>query len=97
MKILINEQQLDIIGDVVTKLIMSMYKDVLCSVDIEPDDDGSLWVYLYFKESWYDTLRHRDQYYPLQLSIRKKSGEIRDFVNNVMGVKIRSGIGLKDC
>jgi hypothetical protein len=93
MKIIIKEQQSELLGELITKLIMKRFGDVLCDIkfDPEPDDENIFWVNLYFKENWYDVQPNGVRF------IRSKSFEIRDFVKDVTGITIRVGISLKDC
>lgn len=93
MKILINEEQSDKLGDVVEKLIMLRYGDTICEVEFDPetDDESVFWVLIYFKEKWYDSLDFPNW------EVRIISKKISDFVNLMMGVRIRTGISLKDC
>lgn len=93
MKILIKKEQLYKLGNAVEKLIMLRYGDILCDTqfDVEPDDESVFWVNLYFKEKWYDSLNLGFR------EVRAKSKQIIEFVNLIMGVKIRTGISLKEC
>lgn len=93
MKIIIKEEQTELLGKAITGYIMLKYKKELCDVvfDSEPDDDGKFWVNLYFKEDWHDSLTNSVR------EVRIKSGEIRNDVYQFMGVDIRTGISLKNC
>jgi hypothetical protein len=93
MKIVINEQQTELLGKSIIKFIMKMYGDIVCFADFdsEPDDDGKFWVNIYFKEDWYDSLTNAVR------EVRIKSGEIRNNIYQFMGIDIRVGISLKNC
>jgi len=93
MKIIIKEEQTELLGKTIIGYIMLKYKKELCEAvfDPEPDDDGIFWVNLYFKEDWYDSLNNGAR------EVRIKSGEIRHDVYQFMGIDIRPGISLKNC